>query len=309
MVSAPFLDLLASLGRMLGTSRRPEADSPEIQQWLREAEAARHGGRPDEASALYRRVLAERGSHPEALRGLRQVAASAGRYGDAISLQQRVLAALPLEDRAAETQLLATLCYEAAQGDLAQGRPAAAIPRLKQALRCARDFTPAALALGEAHVRLGDRREAMRTWERALESEPSLPLLARLEQAYRDEGRPARMIALYRSAIERAPGDLALAVALGRVYLELEMLDEAADQLEKVEVRAPDLPVVHAYLAEVFERRGDLREACAEYRRALHHGQGLEWPHRCVTCGAASAGWRDRCPACRRWNTLRSAQE
>ena len=58
-------------------------------------------------------------------------------------LQQRVLAALPVEDRPAEAQLLATLCYEAAQGDLAQGRPAAAVPRLKQALRCARDFTPA----------------------------------------------------------------------------------------------------------------------------------------------------------------------
>jgi lipopolysaccharide biosynthesis regulator YciM len=308
MVSASFLDLLASLGRFLGSPRRPEADSPEVQEWLREADAARQDGRPDEASALYRRVLGDRGSHPQALRGLREVATSAGRYQDAISLQQRVLAALPVDDRAAETQLLATLCYEAAQGDLAEGRPAAAIPRLKQALRCARDFTPASVALGDAHARLGDRREAMRTWERALEAQPTLPVLGRLEQAYREEGRPTRMIGLYRSAIERRPGDLALAVALGRVYLELEMLDEAADQLERVEVQAPDLPVVHAYLAAVFERRGDLREACAEYRRALQHGQGLEWPHRCSTCGAASAGWQDRCPACRQWNTLRSAQ-
>ena len=40
------------------------------------------------------------------------------------------------------------------------------------------------------------------------------------------------------------------------------MLEEAADELEKVEMRAPDLPIVHAYLATVFERRGDWREAC-----------------------------------------------
>ncbi len=82
-------------------------------------------------------------------------------------------------------------------------------------------------------------------------------MLARLERAYREEGRPTRMIAVYREAIARAPDNVALAVALGRVYLELEMLDEAADELEKVEVRAPDLPVVHAYLATVFEHRGD----------------------------------------------------
>jgi lipopolysaccharide biosynthesis regulator YciM len=312
MTSAAVLDFIASLrrdlARLLGTRRRSEIDSAEVQAWLREAEAARHEGREDEATTLYRRALGRRGTHPSALRGLREVALAAGRYQEAISLQQRVLGATPPDERAAETQLLATLYYEAAHEHLERGRPAAAIPQLKLALRWARDFIPASVALGDAQARLGERREAVRTWERALEAQPSLPVLARLEHAYRDEGRPTRMIALYHGAIERAPGDLALAVALGRVYLELEMLDEAADQLEKVEVRAPDLSIVHAYLAAVFERRGDLREACAEYRRALHLRQGLDWPHQCATCGAGTAGWQDRCPSCRRWNTLRSTQ-
>ena len=64
------------------------------------------------------------------------------------------------------------------------------------------------------------------------------------------------MIALYERAAARCPDDLAVAVALGRVYFELSMLDEAADQFEKVEVRAPSLPVLHGYLGAVFERRG-----------------------------------------------------
>ena len=66
------------------------------------------------------------------------------------------------------------------------------------------------------------------------------------------------MIALYQAAVARAPDDLALALALGRVYFELEMLDEAAEQFEKIEVRVPDLPVIHAYLGAVFERRGQV---------------------------------------------------
>jgi len=135
--------------------------------------------------------------------------------------------------------------------------------------------------------------------------QPALPLLARLERAFREDGRPTRMIALYRQALEKAPDEVALAVALGRVFFELEMLDEAADQFEKVEVRAPALPVVHAYLGAVFERRGETRAAFDEYRRALQLGHAFDWPHQCATCGATSALWQDRCPSCHRWNTLR----
>jgi tetratricopeptide (TPR) repeat protein len=197
-----------------------------------------------------------------------------------------------------------TLLHAAGRTELAHGRPAAALSYFRAVLRLDRDFLPALVAVGDAYEAAGDRREAVRAWERAAETHPALPLLARLERAYRDEGRPSRMIALYQDALARAGDDLSLGVALGRVYLELEMLDEAADQLEKVEVRAPDLPLVHAYLGAVFERRGDIGAAFEEYRRALRLGHAFEWPHACTACGAGVAGWRERCERCRHWNTV-----
>lgn len=272
MVAPPLLDRLAALARDLG-----------------------------------RRVTQRRGADPVALCGLRDAALAAGRFPEAVEAQQRLLATAAPAARDGEAELLARIHCEWARTELDGGRPAAAISRLKSALRTVRDFIPAAVALGEAQALAGDPREAVRTWERALETQPSLPILARLERAYRDEGRPTRMIALYRRALERSPDDLAVAVALGRVYLELEMLDEAADQLERVEARAPHLPIVHAYLATVFEHRGEWREACAEYRRALQLGRAWDWPHLCDRCGFTSAGWQDRCPSCRRWNSLRPA--
>jgi tetratricopeptide (TPR) repeat protein len=196
------------------------------------------------------------------------------------------------------------LLHEAGRAELAHGRPAAALGYFRAALRLDRNFLPALVALGDAFDAGGDRREAVRAWERAVETHPALPLLARLERAYREDGRPSRMIALYQDAVARAGDDLSIAVALGRVYLELEMLDEAADQLEKVEVRAPDLPVVHAYLGAVFERRGESGAAFEEYRRALRVGHAFEWPHACTACGAGVAGWRERCERCRSWNTV-----
>ena len=198
----------------------------------------------------------------------------------------------------------AALLHEAGHTELAHGRPSAALGYFRGALRLDRDFLPALVALGDAYDAAGDRREAVRSWERAAETHPALPLLARLERAYREDGRPSRMIALYQDALARSGDDLTLAVALGRVYLELEMLDEAADQLEKVEVRAPDLPLVHAYLGAVFERRGEPSAAFDEYRRALRLGHVFEWPHACTACGAGVAGWRERCERCRRFNTV-----
>ena len=309
MVSAALLDRLASfgrdLGRLLGAPRASDTDPRQTDDWLRAADAARDQGRYEPALDLYRQVLGRRGADPAALRGLRAAAQALGRFQVAVEAQQRVLGATAPDARAREAEVLASLHHEWAQAEMDRGRRDAAMGHLRNALRAAKDFTPAAAALGDALTLAGDVREAVRTWERALEAGPSLTILARLERVHRDEGRPTRMIALYRDALARAPDDLSLAVALGRVYLELEMLDEAADQLEKVETRAPELPIVHAYLAAVFERRGDWRQACEEYRRALDLRQAWDWPHRCEACGAQAPGWRDRCATCRRWNSLR----
>lgn len=291
-----------------GGAAAPAQDDPQTLELLRHADEARAAGRREEAGTLYRQILQTRRGHLRALHGLRDLAVEAGQWREVLDLQHGILGAVGSTARSPETTWLAVVYYELGRAELARGNAAAALPHLKNAVRADRHFLPGALALGDAYEMAGERRDAVRVWERAAETQPALPLLARLERAYRDEGWPSRMIALYRAAIDRAPDDLSLAVALGRVFFELEMLDEAADQLEKIEVRAPDLPAVHAYLGAVFERRGETREAFAEYRRALQLAHAFDWPHRCEACGAAAGTWQDRCPGCRRWNTLRPAR-
>jgi len=311
LLTRPLRTLLA-LGRLaarlLPSTTGPAVTDPEVARLVRQGDEAYRAGRREEARRAYREAYERRRGDLGALRGLRTLALDAGAWREALALQQRLVALAPPAERAAERATLAGIHYELGRAEQAAGRIAAALTHFRGALRAERGFVPAALALGEAFEAAGDRRRAVLVWERALGVQPTaLPLLARLERVHREEGRPARMIALYRAAVERAPEDLALAVALGRVYLELEMLDQAADQLEKIEVRAPDHPVVRAYLGAVFERRGQLGEACAEYRRALRQLGAFEWPHQCAACGATAQGWRDRCAACGRWNSLRPA--
>jgi tetratricopeptide (TPR) repeat protein len=297
------MSLLQLLADLLRPGAAPVED-PLATELVRRARAAHAAGRAAEARALFLQALDAHPNDLAALHGLRDLVTATGAWSEAVGLQLRIVALAPPPNRAAEATTLAALHYEIGRAEGRRG-PAASIGHYRSALKADRGFLPATLGLGDALEATGDVREAIRVWERAIELEPALPLLARLERAYRQEGRPSRMIALYREAAERAPDNLAIAVALGRVYVELEMLDEAADHLEKIEVRAPDVAAVHAYLGAVFERRGELREAFAEYRRALRLADAFEWPHVCRVCGAAGFAWQDRCPSCRRWNTLR----
>jgi lipopolysaccharide biosynthesis regulator YciM len=264
----------------------------------------RRTGRPGEAAALLERLLARDHDHVAALRALRDLAVNERQWQRALGAQERIVA-LGSGERRQEQVMLAGIQYELGRALLAEGQPQPAIARFREALRSQSDFLPAAVALGDAHVAAGDSREALRVWERAVETHPELPLLTRLEQAYRVEGRPTRMIALYQAASARAPESVPLAFALGRVYFELAMLDEAADQFQKVEVREPSLPGLHAVLGAIFERRGQTTEAFEEYRRALTLSGAFDWPYRCSACGAEHGRWIDRCPACRGWNTSR----
>ena len=269
------------------------------------AEDYRRLGRVDDAVETYQRVLARGRDHPAALRGVRDVAADRGRWAEALPPQERLVRIASREDRPAEEAWLAGIHYELGKALLAEGNAQPAVGRFKDALRARPDFLPATLLLGDAHLKAGDPREALRVWERAVETQPAPPLLSRIEHLHRVEGRPARMISLYEDALARHPEDVAVAFGLGRVYFELAMLDEAAEQFEKLEVRAPELSPVHAYLAAVFERRGQVREAFDEYRRALGFADGFEWSHHCSACGAVEPSWFDCCRSCRRWNTSR----
>ncbi|MGE0463601.1 MAG: tetratricopeptide repeat protein [Vicinamibacterales bacterium] len=104
---------------------------------------------------------------------------------------------------------------------------------------------------------------------RRVQADPSSIAFAQLAEELRRAGENAEAIDVCRSGLARHPGYLSARVTLGRALLELDQLEEARDELSIVVRTAPDNLAAIRGLAEIHQRRGQVAEALAFYRRAL----------------------------------------
>ena len=94
-------------------------------------------------------------------------------------------------EQPAELEWLAGIHYEIGKALLAEGKPQDALSHLRESLKGNRAFIPAHVAMGDAYLKAGDQREAMRTWERAAEATPEPVLLQMIMTADSDIQRQA----------------------------------------------------------------------------------------------------------------------
>ena len=204
---------------------------------MRRARRGAPAGRVDEARTLYRlraaalapsrrrAPRAARSRHRRRATGTRPSASSSG-----------CSTAAPPADRAAESEWLAVGYYELGPRWSSRGGDAARRAGHFKGALARRPRLPAGRARARRRLRGGRRAPRGGPRRGSGRPRPAGPAAAGAAGARVPRRRrgPSRMIALYRHARRaRAPDDLALAVALGRVYFELEMLDEAADAVRE----------------------------------------------------------------------------
>jgi tetratricopeptide (TPR) repeat protein len=112
------------------------------------------------------------------------------------------------------------------------------------------------------HSRIDDLR-------RRVQKDPSSIAFAQLAEECRRARLTEEAVEVCRQGLEIHPGYLSARVTLGRALLELNQLDEAEVELKTVLASAPENLAAIRGLAEIFDRRGALPEALAQYRAAL----------------------------------------
>jgi tetratricopeptide (TPR) repeat protein len=104
---------------------------------------------------------------------------------------------------------------------------------------------------------------------RRVQADPASIAFGQLAEECRRAGGAEEAVAICRAGLRYHPDYLSARVTLGRALLALGRLDEAQAELNIVLASASDNLTANRALAEVYQKRGQLPEALAQYKRAL----------------------------------------
>lgn len=102
-----------------------------------------------------------------------------------------------------------------------------------------------------------------------VEKDPNSRLFLPLAEEYRKAGMLDEAISVLLRGLERHPGYTSARVALGKIYLEKKMVEDARREFEKVIAAIPDNLFAHKKLAEIYRDIGEIDRAIAEYKAVI----------------------------------------
>ena len=188
---------------------------------------------------------------------------------------------------------------------------AARVDRIKESLnglrklaRTAPEFVPAHVKLGELLVSLGQTQDALAVWASGFEQTGSAVFLSHIEEFFLSKEDPEGAIQALQEAISRAHRDFLPRFFLAKLYMRLEMIDEAHREFKTLVGRASSSPTLSAHLGYVYERRQEYEKASMAYREVVKDQEYLNLQYRCQVCDERYDRWADRCDVCGEWNQV-----
>jgi lipopolysaccharide biosynthesis regulator YciM len=194
--------------------------------------------------------------------------------------------------------------YEMACAAAREGKDKDALNALRKLTRSDPSFVPAHLKLGEILKRQGQGQGAVQVWATGFEQTGSPVFLTTVEEHFLGAEDPEGAIEALREAVTRSRKDFLPRFFLAKLYMRLEMIDEAHREFRTLAGRATASPTLHAYLGFVLERRGEYRESAAEYRQVIKDLDYLNLQYHCQVCDERYAAWVERCTVCGEWNQI-----
>ncbi len=227
-------------------------------------------------------------------------------WDDLLSLQKVILKLEHNEnDKQREERRFLGYKYEYARASLENGELEKAEKAFRTMLKMADNFIPAYLGLAEVMLTKGETEEAINFLEKAYDQLKSIIILARLEDLLINVGEPGRLIRFYRNAIAKNPQDNGIRFLLGKLYYRLEMVDDAMEILNSIDMNVFSVPELYSLKGELYIKRNQIPRALDELKKAC----GIKRPFRiqycCSNCNFKSEDWSGRCPHCTEWNTYR----
>ncbi len=262
-------------------------------------------GHDDSSMKVLDEILEIDGNNLTALYKKQAILEKKEKWDDLQTLQKNIikLAQNDKEKQRQEKKLLGYK-YEYGRASLENGELEKSEKAFRTLLKTEPSFLPAYLGLAEVMSIKGDSEEAINLLEKSYETLGSPIILARLEDLLISVGEPGRLLRVYRNALLRSPQDNGLKYMLGKLYQRLEMVDDAIETLESIDVNVYSTPELYTAKGELYRKRNQTSRAMEEFRHAAEMGRSSAVSYHCSECSAASSQWSGRCSECGTWNTF-----
>ncbi len=270
------------------------------------AKAAAESGNGDRAARAYEEVVKLDAKNAFALKKLRDYRMKTSAWDAAATLQKKVIDCEHDSDAKEKgAKLLEGIIYEAAAARFAENRLEDAVTKVKEVLRNNEDFLPAHILHGDILYSQGNTAGALKVWEKALHRFPNAePVILKLEEVFLKESSPEKILERYQKEILSHPTDTNFRLLLSRLYLRLEMIDNAIEELERLHLDGVDSFYSQILLGEAYLRRRQDEKAAGLFQKALGLDREFTPPFVCSACGRNVTEWEARCPSCGEWDTI-----
>jgi lipopolysaccharide biosynthesis regulator YciM len=266
----------------------------------------RRGGFVDRALEAFKEVLRLDPANKYALGNLQKLYEEQHQWQEAYNTRRQLAAGDRGGSAARHTMILAFLENALGTEALRAGNRAEAMRRFQAAIDLDPQTVPAYLNLGDLKIESGDAAGAAASWEQSIDVAPDRAYLAfdRLQAVYGRLQAPERFAELCRRLIAAAPQDWRARLALAR---HLTAGGHAADALEPLFAALahnPHAVMIHQAIWAAISALDRPPDVIERYLALTRDAVFYRDPHVCTRCRYRSTELLWHCPNCHEWNSF-----
>ncbi len=234
---------------------------------------------------------------------LRDMHLKSENWNDAIDVQKQIIIKTEDPDKRKEENRKASIFYyESARNSFEKDFLQNAIHSSKSSIKADANFTAPHILLGEAYLKSGKEKKALKVWEQGYNITDDPLFLKRIDKFHIDRNRPEEVIQLYQDAINKKPDVPLLHFLLGEAYIRFEMFDDAMSEFQKAYAFNKDSIALNLLIGKIYERKDDFQSASIEYQKVFQKELASSLKFTCGKCGYQLRKWVGRCPECKEWD-------
>ncbi len=238
-------------------------------------------------------------------RCLRDIHIENNDWEQAIEVQDKILKfAKSTKYEGSEKEILVSILYRQGLHACKNGDLKSSIKMFRRVIKQDPLFIPAYLELGQAYLEDEQPDEAVKIWKEGLSVTKSPIFLTRIEKHYLDAELPMIAIETFQDIISKTDSVVIPRFLLGKLYLRLEMIDEAERQFKEISSRVKYSPTLNYFIGKILERKGQFKTASEKYRDVIKNMHILNLQYICRKCGSFYPDWKDSCEKCGSWNSI-----